>query len=249
MFDLDLYDNVIYLNKFHLYKDGTMNNIIMYSGFLNKNNEFNKKLNECYYLYTDDNIENIKKDIENVFIVNYQLNIIHIHANIFINDKLFLDYIDIPNNILIHFPNNKIYNNYFKSLGFIYKFTNNTNLIYINNDKFRNIKPYSNLYNYFGYFFLKDKEKQKYTNKESDYFDKILLNIFYIYNKYKYNTFPYNDFEKPKYYNSKFQKDIIDYLYPNLKYIDKKYQKDIINNINSCILKIFNTIKKDKITL
>ena len=47
-----------------------------------------------FYIYTDKEI-NIN-NIEYIVNINDVVNIAHIHNHIYINDKLFLDYIDIP---------------------------------------------------------------------------------------------------------------------------------------------------------
>ena len=238
IFDLHLYDNVMYLNKFHLFNNGKSCNIMTFVGILNLYKAYDE-----YYIYTDSKIT--KEDISTVFNINYSLNFIHIYNKIYINDKLFLDYIDIPNNISIQYPNVKVYNDYFKSLGIIYK--SDVNFIYITNNKFKNIKPYSNPYNYLVYFNFKNYEtKGKTTKEELDYFSIICKELFLIYKKYKnkYKSFPFNEFKKIKYYNSQLHKEIIDYLYPNLKLVDKEYHKEIIKQINIMIIKIFKCIKE-----
>ena len=117
IYNLQYYDNVIYLNDFHMDDSTTKVSLMAYTGILNIENEKMKQednlpsFNE-YYIYTDKEIS--KCNIDDVFIINKIINIIHIHKIIYINDKLFLDYINIPRYILIDYPDNEVYNNYEK---------------------------------------------------------------------------------------------------------------------------------------
>ena len=264
-FDLHLYNNVIYLNDFHINKDGSVDNIINYIGKLNmmkniyeENDESGAKApakssqgedeprakapvksSLCenkpidFYIYTDKEI-NIN-NIEYIFNINNAVNIIHLHNHIYINDKLFLDYIDIPRYITFQYPNSKVYDDYFDNFNILKGSFDNQNVIFIIDNSFNIIPPYSVKYNFIIFDNINNNNEDK---DENNIFISILSDIISLYKRYKddnfYNTFPINEFNDIN-NNSKFYKNVINYFHP---YLNKKYI-DNIDDINS-IKKIIN---------
>lgn len=245
-FDLHLYNNVIYLNDFHINKDGSIDNIINYIGKLNMMKNIYEENDEIinFYIYTDKEI-NIN-NIEYVFNINNAVNIIHLHNHIYINDKLFLDYINIPRYITFQYPNSKVYDDYFEQYNILKGYdSENNNLIFINDNSFNIIPPYSVKYNFIIFDNINNNSEDK---DENNIFISILSDIISLYKRYKddnfYNTFPINEFNDIN-NNSKFYNNIINYFHP---YLDKKYIDNIddINSIkkiiNNYITKFYNAI-------
>ena len=261
-FDLHLYNNVIYLNDFHINKDGSIDNIINYIGKLNMMKNIYEENDEpgakapaksslCedepidFYIYTDKDI--YINNIEYVFNINNAVNIIHLHNHIYINDKLFLDYINIPKFIIFEYTNSEIYNEYFEQYNILKGYdSENNNLIFINDNSFNIIHPYSVKYNFIMFDNINNNNNE--DKDENNIFISILSDIISLYKRYKddnfYNTFPINEFNDIN-NNSKFYNNIINYFHP---YLDKKYIDNIddINNIkkiiNNYITKFYNAI-------
>jgi len=261
-FDLHLYNNVIYLNDFHINKDGSIDNIINYIGKLNMMKNIYEENDEpgakapaksslCedepidFYIYTDKDI--YINNIEYVFNINNAVNIIHLHNHIYINDKLFLDYINIPKFIIFEYTNSEIYDEYFEQYNILKGYdSENNNLIFINDNSFNIIPPYSVKYNFIMFDNINNNNNE--DKDENNIFISILSDIISLYKRYKddnfYNTFPINEFNDIN-NNSKFYNNIINYFHP---YLDKKYIDNIddINNIkkiiNNYITKFYNAI-------
>lgn len=265
MFDLHTYSNIIYLNDFHIDNHGNSINFINYIGLLNFiKGDNNKPL--TFYVYTDNKLNNY--NIDKVFDFCEILNIIHIHNKIFINDVFFLDYINIPRYILIEYPNDKLFDDYFDN----YYVLSNKNitdnkkyiLIFIMDSEFNIIEPYSVKLNYITYYRLITSElcnRYKIKNlsnnelnvilkDENKIFEDIINDIICIFlNEMKTNvSSSINDFKSLDIHNSYLHHRIIYYLHPYLHYYsdnikeERKIKKDIIKTINNFILSIYDVI-------
>lgn len=250
IFDLHTYSNIIYLNNYHLNGQGILFKIMNYIGLLNiLNNDQDE-----YYIYTDTELS--KCDIEKVFDINANDNIIEINKKIYINDKFFLDYIDIPRYIIIHYNNDDKINDYFNDY---YVLThknicnNNDVFLFLISPEFDIIEPYSVRYNFIIYFELinyylclknKKRNHKKFT-EEYKILSKITQDIIveYVRIKNNYNEFPIDEFNDTNIDTNKLlHYKVIEYFYPFINKIDEKNQKDIIIIINNFIKEIYEYI-------